>query len=640
MINRIIDFSVEHKLTVLTLIGVACIAGWWAMVTMPLDATPDLSDTQVIIYSHWDRSPDIVEDQVTYPIVTAMLGAPKVKTVRGFSDFGYSYVYVVFEDGTDLYWARSRIMEYLSSVVPRLPEGVKTELGPDATALGWIYQYALVDTSGKHSLADLRSYQDWYLSYYLRSVPGVAEVAPIGGYTRQYQVNLDSNRLRAYGIPVSRVVEAVRGGNNESSGRLLEFGGTEYMVRGRGYARSLEDFENIPLKVSDTGSQIRIKDVGQVVMGPDLRRGLADLDGTGEVVSGIVVMRNGENTLDVIDRVKAKIKEIEPGLPAGAKIIPIYDRSELIHNTIGTVKETIIEVIVTVVLIILVFLWHFPSAAIPIVTMPVAVLLSFIPLRMLGISANIMSLAGVAIAFSELVDASIVVVEQTHKKLELWEKSGRKGNCREIVLAAIKEVAGPTFFALLVIAVSFLPVLTLQAQEGRMFRPLAYAKTLTMLVAALLAITLDPALRLLLTRVERFDFRPEWLCRVANAVLIGEVKSEERHPISRWLMRVYEPVVRWTLSWKSLVIGGAVALMIATIPVFYHLGRSPCRHSTKARFCICLRHCPAFPSARRRSCFKSATTFLPNSRKWIACLAKQGVRKLPRIPRLSPCWRQ
>jgi len=572
MIKKIIDFSVEHKLGVLSLIGVACIAGWWAMVTMPLDATPDLSDTQVIIYSHWDRSPDIVEDQVTYPIVTAMLGAPKVKTVRGFSDFGYSYVYVIFEDGTDLYWARSRIMEYLSSVTPRLPEGVKTELGPDATALGWVFQYALVDTSGKHSLADLRSYQDWYLSYYLRSVPGVAEVAPIGGYTRQYQVNLDPNRLRTYGIPVSRVVEAVRGGNNESSGRLIEFGGTEYMVRGRGYARSLEDFENIPLSVSDTGSQIRIKDVGQVVMGPDLRRGLADLDGTGEVVSGIVVMRNGENALEVIDRVKAKIKEIEPGFPSGVKIVPIYDRSELIHNTIGTVKGTIIQVAITVVLIILIFLWHFPSAAIPIVTMPVAVLLAFIPFRMMGISANIMSLAGVAIAFSELVDASIVVVEQTHKKLELWEKSGRQGDSREVVLAAIKEVAGPTFFALLVIAVSFLPVLTLQAQEGRMFRPLAYTKTLTMVVAAILAITLDPALRLLLTRVERFDFRPQWLCRVANAVLIGQVRSEENHPISRPLMRVYEPVVRWTLRWKWLVICAAVALMVVTIPVFYQLG--------------------------------------------------------------------
>ena len=572
MINRVIDFSVKHKLAVLSMIAVACIAGWWAMVTLPLDATPDLSDTQVIIYSHWDRSPDIIEDQVTYPIVAAMLGASHVKTVRGFSDFGYSYVYVIFEDGTDLYWARSRIMEYLSSVLPHLPDGVKTELGPDATSLGWIYQYALVDTSGKHSLADLRSYQDWYLRYYLRSVPGVAEVAPVGGYTRQYQVNLDPNRLRAYGIPVNRVVEAVRSGNNESSGRLLEFGGTEYMVRGRGYARSLEDFENIPLSVSDTGSQIRIKDVGQVVMGPDLRRGLTDLDGTGEVVSGIVVMRNGENALEVINRVKAKIKEIEPGFPAGVKIVPVYDRSELIYNSIGTLKATIIQVVITVVLIILVFLRHFPSAAIPIATMPVAVLLSFIPFHFMGMSANIMSLAGVAIAFSELVDASIVVVEQTHKKLELWEKNGRQGDCRQIVVGAIKEVAGPTFFALLVIAVSFLPVLTLQAQEGRMFRPLAYTKTLTMLVAALLAITLDPALRLLLTRVERFDFRPQWLCHVANAVLVGEVRSEDRHPVSRRLIRVYEPVVRWTLRWKWLVIGSALALILITIPVFFHLG--------------------------------------------------------------------
>src|ERR1700739_3678822 len=357
MISRIIDFSVRHQLVVLSTIAIACLFGWWAMMSLPLDATPDLSETQVIIYSHWDRSPDIVEDQVTYPIVTAMLGAPKVKTVRGVSDFGYSYVYVIFQDGTDLYWARSRVLEYLSSVTASLPEGVKTELGPDATALGWVFQYALVDTSGKHSLADLRSYQDWYLNYYLRSVPGVAEVAPIGGYTRQYQGNLDPNRLRAYGIPVSRVVDAVRGGNNETGGGLLEFGGTEYMVRGRGYARSLEDFGNISLGVSATGSQIRIKDVGQVVMGPaDLRRGVADLDGAGEVVSGIVIMRSGENALDVINRVKAKIKEIEPGLPDGVKVVPIYDRSELIHHVIDNSRETIIEIAITVVLIILIFL--------------------------------------------------------------------------------------------------------------------------------------------------------------------------------------------------------------------------------------------------------------------------------------------
>jgi Cu(I)/Ag(I) efflux system membrane protein CusA/SilA len=572
MIEKIIKYSVEHKLAVIAIVALASVGGWWAMVSMPLDATPDLSETQVIIYSRWDRSPDLVEDQVTYPIVTAMLGAPKVKTVRGVSDFGYSYVYVIFEDGTDLYWARTRILEYLSSVTTRLPEGVKTELGPDATSLGWVFQYALVDTSGKHSLADLRAYQDWYLNYYLRSVPGVAEVAPVGGYTRQYQVNVDPNRLRAYGIPLSRVVEAVRAGNNESSGRLLEFGGSEYMVRGRGYARTLQDFENIPLSVSESGAQIRVKDVGQVVLGPDIRRGLTDLDGTGEVVSGIVVMRNGENALDVIDRVKAKVTELQPGFPAGVKLVPVYDRSELIRRTIGTVKETIVEIVVTVVLIILIFLWHFPSAAIPIVTMPVAVLLSFVPFRLMGVSANIMSLAGVALAFSELVDASIVVAEQTHKKLEQWEKSGRVGDKQEIVLSAVREVARPTFFALIVLAVSFLPVLTLQAEEGRMFRPLAYTKTLTMLVAAVLGITLDPALRLLLMRAKRLEFRPAWLCRVANAVLIGELRPEERHPISRPLMRVYEPVVRWTLRWKWPVMGAAAVLLVVTIPVFFRLG--------------------------------------------------------------------
>ncbi len=319
MINRIIDFSVNNKLLVFALIGLACVVGWWSMLTVPLDATPDLSDTQVIIYSHWDRSPDIIEDQVTYPIVTAMLGAPHVKTVRGFSDFGYSFVYVIFEDGTDLYWARSRTLEYLSGVLPRLPEGVKTELGPDATGLGWVYQYALVDTTGKHSLADLRSYQDWYLRYQLKSVAGVAEVASLGGFTRQYQVNVDPNRLQAYGIPISRVVEAVRGGNNEVGGRLLEFGGTEYMVRGRGYAKSIDEFANIPLTESETGTPVRIKDVGQVVLGPEIRRGVADLDGKGEAVSGIVVMRNGENALDVINRVKARIQDVQRDCPRASR---------------------------------------------------------------------------------------------------------------------------------------------------------------------------------------------------------------------------------------------------------------------------------------------------------------------------------
>jgi Cu(I)/Ag(I) efflux system membrane protein CusA/SilA len=572
MINRIIDLSVRHKTLVLAAVALACIFGWWSMMRLPLDATPDLSETQVIIYSRWERSPDIMEDQVTYPIVTAMEGAPKVKTVRGISDFGYSYVYVIFEDGTDLYWARSRTLEYLSSVLSRLPEGVKVELGPDATSLGWVFQYALVDSSGKHGLADLRSYQDWYLRYYLKAVPGVAEVAPVGGYTRQYQVNLDPNRLQAYGIPIRRVVEAVREGNSEVGGRLLEFGGTEYMIRGRGYAQTIEDFKNIVLQASEDGTSIRIKDVGEVVEGPDLRRGVADLDGKGEVVSGVVIMRSGENALEVIDRVKRKLSEIEPTLPEGVKIVPVYDRSQLIHHAISNVKTTIFEVVVTVVLVILVFLWHFPSAAIPIITMPVVVLVSFIPFRLLGISANIMSLAGVAIAFSELVDASIVVVEQTHKKLELWERTGRRQDYRAVVLAAVKEVAAPTFFALLIIAVSFLPVLTLEAQEGRMFKPLAYSKTLAMLIAAGMAITFDPALRLLLTRFQPFAFRPSWLCRAVNALLVGRVRSEDEHVISRWLMRLYEPVVRWTLRWKWVVMSTAVAMVAISIPIFLRLG--------------------------------------------------------------------
>jgi len=572
MINRIVDFSVENRFLIFSLVAVACVVGWWAMVNVPLDATPDLSDTQGIIYSRWDRSPDIVEDQVTYPIVTAMLGAPRVKTVRGFSDFGYSYVYVIFEDGTDTYWARSRTLEYLSNVLPRLPEGVKAEVGPDASGLGWIFQYALVDTTGQHNLADLRAYQDWYLRYYLKAIPGVAEVAPLGGFEKQFQVNVDPRKLQAYGIAINRVVEAVRGGNAEAGGRLVEFGGTEYMVRGRGYARSIEDFENIAVTANESGTPVRMKDIGQVVMGPDSRRGVSDLNGKGEVVSGIVTMRNDENALQVIDRVRAKLKEVEPALPPGVRVVPVYDRSELIHRSISNVKRTIVEVIITVVIIILLFLWHFPSAAIPICTIPVAVLLSFIPFRMLGMSANIMSLAGMAIAFGELIDASIVVVEQTHKRLEIWEKTGRKGDYREIVTTAVKEVAGPTFFALLVLAVSFLPVLTLEAQEGRMFKPLAYTKTLAMVIAAILAITFDPALRLLLTRVKPYAFNPVWLRRMANVFLVGKIRSEEKHPISRVLMRLYEPLVEWTLRHKWYVVASAAALVALTVPVFYQLG--------------------------------------------------------------------
>jgi copper/silver efflux system protein len=572
MITRVIDFSVKNKFLVLLLVGAAALAGAWSLQRVPLDAIPDLSDTQVIIYSKWDRSPDLVEDQVTYPVVSAMLGAPKVRAVRGFSDFGYSFVYVIFEDGTDIYWARSRTLEYLSGVLARLPQDSKTELGPDATGLGWVYQYALVDTTGQRSLADLRSHQDWYLRYYLKAVPGVAEVASVGGFGRQYQVNVDPNRLRNYGLPIQKVVDAVRGGNAEAGGRLIEFGGTEYMVRGRGYAKSIADFENIVVSASEGGTPIRIRDIGQVVFGPDLRRGVSDLDGTGEAVSGIVVMRQGENALDVIDRVKAKIRQIEPGLPAGLKVVPIYDRSDLIRKAIDNVTETLVEVILTVVFIVLLFLWHVPSALIPVLTIPVAVLVSFIPFRALGITANIMSLGGIAIAMGELVDAAIVVVEQTHKKLEERARSGLDIDHQAVIIEAVKEVAPASFFALLVIAVSFLPVLTLEAQEGRLFKPLAYTKTLAMIVAAFLVITLDPAVRLLFTRFRNFSFRPNWLCRATNVVLVGRIRSEDEHPISRFLMRMYEPVVRWSLRWKWTVIGGATAMIIVTVPVFFRLG--------------------------------------------------------------------
>jgi len=553
MIARIIDLSARHRAAVVLVTLAGAFAGWWSLQRVPLDALPDLSDTQVIVYSQWDRSPDLIEDQVTYPIVTALVGAPHVKAVRGVSDFGASFVYVVFEDGTDIYWARSRTMEYLSAALSRLPQGVKTELGPDATGLGWVYQYALVDESGTHSLADIRSYQDWYLRYHLKSVRGVADVASVGGYVRQYQVNIDPNRLRARGIPLAKVVEAVRGGNDEAGGRLIEVSGAEYMVRGRGYARSVEDFENIVLSAAPPAAPIRIKDIGQVVIGPDIRRGTADLDGRGDAVSGIVIMRHGENALAVIERVRAKLEEVKGGLPPGIKVVPIYDRSELIQRSVNNLKWTLLEIMVTVGLVIMLFLWHIPSAMIPIVTIPVAVLIAFIPFRAMGFSANIMSLGGIAIAVGALVDASIVVVEQTHKKLEIWNRTGRREDQESVIIAAVKEVGGPSFFALLVIAVSFLPVLTLEAQEGRLFTPLAYTKTLCMVVAAVLAITLDPALRLLLMRY-------------------GRIRSEEHHPISRVLMRLYAPVATWALRRTGLVLAAAGLLIVATIPIAGRLG--------------------------------------------------------------------
>jgi Cu(I)/Ag(I) efflux system membrane protein CusA/SilA len=573
MIDTIIEFSAKNRFLVFLLVAVAVAAGLWSLRTVPLDAIPDLSDTQVIVYSRWDRSPDIVEDQVTYPIVTAMLGAPRVKAVRGFSDFGYSYVYIVYEEGTDIYWARSRTMEYLSGVLPRLPQGVRTELGPDATGVGWVFQYALVDTSGQHSLADLRSYQDWSLRYYLKAIPGVAEVAPLGGFVRQYQVQVDPNRLRAFNLPIATVVDAVRAGNNDVGGRLVEMTGVEYMVRGRGYAKSVTDIGDIVLARNENGVPVRVRDVGRVTLGPDLRRGLADLNGRGDVVAGIVVMREGENALRVIERVKDRLKELEPALPPGVKVLTTYDRSDLIVRSIDNLKHTLIEELLIVAVVILIFLWHIPSALIPIITIPVAVVISFIPMRLMGVSSNIMSLGGIAIAVGAMVDAAIVVVEQIHKKLERWERDGRTEDYERVLIDAVKQVGAPSFFALLVIAVSFLPVLTLEAQEGRLFRPLAYTKNFSMIAAALLAVTLVPAvMRLLLVERRRWSFRPAWLARTMSAVFIGTIHAEETHPISRVLIRAYEPVCAWSLHWKWVVLGGAIAVVGLTVPIYNRLG--------------------------------------------------------------------
>lgn len=573
MINRIIEVCARHKFLVLLFVAVAALLGWRSMKNTKLDAIPDLSDTQVIVYAKWDRSPDIVEDQLTYPITSALLGMPRVKDVRGFSDFGYSYVYVIFEEGTDLYWARSRTLEYLNSVTPRLPQGVSVELAKDATAVGWVFQYALVDPSHRYSLDQMRSTQDWYLRYALQSVPGVAEVAPVGGFVRQYQVNIDPNRLLAYRLPINTVVEAVRKSNNEVGARLLEMSGREYMVRGLGYIKSVQDLQNVVVAANpQTGTPVLVRDLGTVTLGPDLRRGIAELDGKGEVVGGVVIMRFGENAEKVIQRVKEKLQEIEPGLPPGMKLVTTYDRSQLIDRSIENLKHTLIEELIIVSLIILIFLWHFPSAVIPIITIPLTVVLAFIPIQLSGMTANIMSLGGIAVAIGAMVDAAVVVVEQTHKKLEHWEAAGRPGSYRDVIISAVKEVGGPSFFALLVIAVSFLPVFALEAQEGRLFKPLAFTKNFAMVIAALLAITLDPALRLLFTRFKNFSFRPHWLARVANALLVGKIHSEENHPISRPLMKLYHPVVEFVLEHRWMTLCAALLAMAATVPVFFRLG--------------------------------------------------------------------
>ena len=571
MIKQIIRFSATNRYLVIAATVVALVFAWWSMRTIPLDALPDLSDTQVIIYSRWDRSPDIIEDQVTYPITTALLGAPKIKAIRGFSDFGYSYVYAIFEDGTDMYWARTRVLEYLSKITQQLPAGVKVELGPDASSVGWVFQYALIDKSGKHSTDELRSYQDWFLRYTVQSVPGVSEVATVGGQVRQYQVTVNPNQLAAYKLPLNTVIDAVRAGNSDVGGRLVELSGREYMVRGRGYVKSIHDIENIVLR-ADGGTPVLIKDVATVALGPEMRRGVADYNGTGDAVGGIVVMREGENALAVISRVKAKLADVKPSLPSGVEIVTTYDRSELIVRAIDTVKHKLIEEVIVVSVIILIFLWHFPSSIIPIVTIPVALALAFIPMKLMGLNANLMSLSGIAISIGVLVDGAIVEVENAYNKIYHWQKDGKKGDFHSVRLEALMEVGPGVFFSLMVIAVAFMPVFTLVDQEGRLFRPLAFSKTLAMGIAAFLAITLDPAMRMLFARIEPYRFRPRFLAYIATQLFVGKYYSEERHPVSRLLHRLYEGPCRFVLRHPKATIVTALLIVVSAIPVYARLG--------------------------------------------------------------------
>ncbi|MCW7467255.1 efflux RND transporter permease subunit [Leptospira levettii] len=572
MISTIIRFSANNRYLVIITALFFVLMSIFAMKHIPLDALPDMSDTQVIIYSKWDRSPDIIEDQVTYPIVRSLLGAPKVKAIRGFSDFGYSFVYVIFEDGTDLYWARSRVNEYISQLQNNLPTGVNLSLGPDATGVGWIYQYVLVDETNQMDLAEIRSFQDFKLKYLLNSIPGVAEVATVGGFKKQYQIQIDPLKLQIFGIDMDRVIDTVRKSNDDIGARLLEIGGAEYMIRVRGYVQSKEDIEQISLGANSLGTPIYLSQVATIVDGPDLRRGVGDWNGEGDQVSGIIIMRHGENALRVIESVQDKIKSMEASLPKGLKIKPVYDRSILINETIRVLKEKLTEEIIVVSIIILIFLWHIPSAIVPILTIPIAVILSFLPMYLADIGSNLMSLAGIALSIGVLVDGAIVEVENAYKKLEEWESSGRLGDFHAIRLQALLEVGPSVFFSLLIIAVAFFPIFTLVDQEGKLFRPLAISKNLTMAIAAILAITVDPAFRMLFTRMDPFTKFTPVVNNLLTTIFVGKYHSEKNHPISKRLYLLYEPIVKLVLNHPKKTILSAVLLFLLTIPIFFRLG--------------------------------------------------------------------
>lgn len=550
MVRAVINFSARNRTVVIIATLLAALGSWYSIQNVALDAIPDLSDVQVILYSEWmGRSPDLVEDQITYPIVTSLLSAPKVKAVRGYSMLGMSFVYVIFEDGTDLYWARSRVLEYTQQFASKLPPGVSPTIGPDASSVGWVFQYALVDTSGKNSPADLRAYQDFNLQYALASVPGISGVASVGGFQKQYQVEVDPLKLKAYGLSTADVTSAIRNSNSEVGARVIEQSGREYFVRGRGYVQDLEALRAISLGNSQSGTPILLGSVANISFGPDIRRGLTDLDGEGEAVGGIVIMRQGENALDVIKRVKAKLAEIESSLPPGVTVETVYDRSNLITRAIATLRQSLIEEMIVVALVILIFLLHFGSALVPIITLPIAVGLAFIPMYFLGISSNIMSLGGIAIAIGAMVDASIVLVENTHKRLER-KRPGESHT--ELVISAIQEVGPAIFYSLLIITVSFLPIFALTGQGGRLFSPLAYTKTFAMFFAAVLAITLAPALMTIFVR--------------------GKIKHESEHPVSKFLIAMYKPFVYVALRNPKSTIAIGLLAIVATIPMIPKIG--------------------------------------------------------------------
>ncbi len=551
VIGRLIRFSANNAFIVILLILAIAGAGYWSLKKTPIDAIPDLSDVQVIIMTDWEgRSPTLVEEQVTYPIVTTLISAPNVKVVRGFSYFDVSFVYVIFEDGTDPYWARTRVLEYLSSLQGRLPEGVKSQLGPDASGVGWGFEYALVDKTGKHDLAQLRTLNDWYVQYWLRSVPGVAEVAPYGGFVKQYQIEIDPNALASFNIPLDTVVTAVRKSNNDVGGRVVEWTGREYMVRGRGYVKNVSDLEQVSLGARPDGTPILVRDVARVHIGPEMRRGVADLNGEGDVAAGIVVIRQGVDTYGVIEDLKKAVKEkVQPALPEGVEFVTTYDRSDLIERSIDTLKGKLIEELIIVSLVCIVFLWHLRSAFVAILTLPLSILLSFTAMHALGLGANIMSLGGIAIAIGAMVDASIIMIENAHKHIE-HDTTGRSR--REILTEAAQQVGRPLFYSLLIITVSFLPIFSLEGQEGRLFHPLAFTKTFAMGFAAVTSVLIVPFLMI--------------------AFIRGKIPKEEKNPINRFLMWAYHPFVRFVLRHRVATLIGAAALMAGTVPVFMRLG--------------------------------------------------------------------